>query len=202
MLLITFCFQYSLTKAISNPVRRYRTSASLSLLLVSLSGLIWLSLKSSPPKIEQPKALPSFEQLMDEKQNLLKNNPNSGKDWFALGEMYMQKNDFDSASTCFDYAIRLAKVPYASQFSALATALYYQQGQTITSDVQRLLHKTLELDPFNQTALQLVASDHFINGNYQQAIDVWTMILDSDRLGIDRVKLIQSINQAKGFVKN
>lgn len=201
MLLLTFCFRYPLKDQL--PTKQgYWISASLSLVIVSLSGLLWFNLKGEHPISEAQATQPSFSELMTQKQTILTENPNSAKDWFELGEMYMQQNEFDSAHTCFDYAIRLTKVPYASQFSALATASYYHQGQNITPDVRRLLDKTLEMDPFNQTALQLIAADHFISGDYQQAIDVWTMVLDSNRLGINRVKLINSINQAKGFIRN
>ncbi|GEA52688.1 cytochrome c [Vibrio inusitatus NBRC 102082] len=201
LVLITASILYAaLRKQLSN--KASLTLASLMTVVVfTLASGVWLVLKDELPSPILAVEPLTIEQVMENKQQRLTDNPNNAKVWFELGQLYMEQYEFDSATTCFDYAIRLSKAPYAGQFAALATAQYYQHSQTITSDVQRLLDITLEMDPFNETALQLIASDHFMSARYKEAITHWNMILDSNRLGVDRAKIINSINQAKSFIQ-
>ena len=113
----------------------------------------------------------------------------------------MNEQDFKSALTCFDYALRLSDGPSASQLAAKATALYYLNKQQMTATVTDLLQQALALDSANLTALSLIANDHFVSSRYQQAIDVWTQMLDSQHRDLDRVSIIHSLNQAKQLLK-
>ncbi|KOO12056.1 nitrite reductase, partial [Vibrio xuii] len=56
-------------------------------------------------------------------------------------------------------------------------------------------------DSANLTSLSLIANDHFVSSRYQQAIDVWTQMLDSQHRDLDRVSIIHSLNQAKQLLK-
>ncbi|CAM2992419.1 hypothetical protein [Vibrio rarus] len=201
LVLITAGILYAaLRKQLSNTASLSFSSLATVVIFTLASG-VWFVLKNELPSPPLAKAPLTIEQVMEDKQRQLTDSPNDANAWFELGQLYMSQYEFDSATTCFDYAIRLSKVPYAGQFSALATAQYYQNSQTITSDVRRLLDMTLEMDPFNETALQLIASDHFMSARYEQAIVHWTMMLDSGRLGVDRAKVISSINQAQSFIR-
>jgi len=133
------------------------------------------------------------DKLYDDKQNATL--------WFQLGNAYMYNGEYDNAALVFNYSIRLTANPTAIQYSAKASALYYASGQHLTADVQRLLDQTLTLDPNNQTALMMLAANEFMNVRYQQAIDLWVQLLDSEQEGLDRVSIINSINQAKQFIK-
>ncbi|MGF1747875.1 TPR domain-containing protein [Vibrio cionasavignyae] len=175
-------------------------STTLSALVCGLSLLVWSQLKSDIPPLEEPAVFKNGETMMLELQQALKQNPNNSKDWFTLGQMYMQTNEFDAAITCFDYSIRLSQNPYAGQYAAIATAKYYSESQTMTPDVLSFLDKALQMDELNDTALLLIASDHFLNSRYADAIVQWTKILDSNRPGIQRAALIEKINQAKSML--
>ncbi|MDX2322369.1 MAG: tetratricopeptide repeat protein [Moritella sp.] len=133
------------------------------------------------------------DKLYDDKQN--------AKLWFQLGNAYMYNGEYDNAILVFDYSIRLTANPTAIHYSAKASALYYASGQHLTAEVQALLDQALALEPHNQTALMMLASNEFMNVRYQQAIDLWVQLLDSDQQGLDRVSIINSINQAKQFIK-
>ncbi|WP_234493810.1 hypothetical protein [Vibrio maritimus] len=170
-----------------------------SFAIVGLSFLIWSQWRMPLPQQEMQQERPNHQSAMIDLQNSLTESPNDSESWFKLGQLYMQSLEFDSAATCFNYSIRLSSMPYAGQYAALATALYYQSSQSITPDIQRYLDKALELDSDNDTALQLIASDYFLNADYDEAIRVWTQILDSNRVGIDRAAIIEKINQAKGM---
>ncbi len=129
-------------------------------------------------------------------QDKLRDNPNDGLAWLELGKFYLFSGELDSALTCFDYSRRLLP-DNADAWAGGATALYYINKQRITQDVQQALDKSLALDPHNESALTLLASDAFVNFEYQQAIEYWEAIIESDRLGVDREKLIGLIHQAQ-----
>jgi formate-dependent nitrite reductase complex subunit NrfG len=179
--------------------KRVGYSAALSASIVGVSLLLWNQFRSPLPEPAPLSHVQDHQSVMLDLQNLLTESPNDAESWFKLGQLYMQSLEFDSAATCFNYSIRLSSMPYSGQYAALATALYYQSSQTITPDIQRYLNKALELDSDNDTALQLIASDYFLNAEYDEAIRVWTQILDSNRVGIDRAALVEKINQAKGM---
>jgi formate-dependent nitrite reductase complex subunit NrfG len=196
---VVFAVAYlCLTKIVSRKSRVGYAILS-SFAIVGLSFLIWIQWRMPLPPLETQLERLDHQSVMIDLQNSLTESPNDSESWFKLGQLYMQSLEFDSAATCFNYSIRLSSMPYAGQYAALATALYYQSSQTITSDIQRYLDKALELDRDNDTALQLIASDYFLNADYDEAIRVWTQILDSNRVGIDRAAIIEKINQAKGM---
>ncbi|TMX30915.1 nitrite reductase [Vibrio sp. Hep-1b-8] len=167
-----------------------------SLMLAIPLSLWWQGDKPSPYEpIEQI----TSSDWMSSLQQQLKQDPNQAELWFQLGHGYMNKQEFLSALTCFDYTIRLSDTPSASQLAAKASALYYLEKQVMTDEVDALLAQALNLEPNNLTALALMAGDHFISLRYQQAIDIWTQMLDSNSTDLDRVSIIHSLNQVKGL---
>lgn len=179
-----------------------KSNVVVSLTAVTLSVLVWSQLKQELPQLPLDDSnnytTTDFE---DELQQSLEQDPNQSDLWFKLGGVYMQKGEFDAAFTCYDYAIRLDKQAPSGLYAAKATALYYLSSQTINNQVSDLLEQSMLLDPNDRTALMLIATDHFISMRYQQAIDAWTQILDSNQKGIDRVSIIHSINQAKQMIR-
>ena len=155
-------------------------------------------MKQDPPQPD-PTLSPSVT-LIDyqtELQQRLEKDPNQAETWFKLGSVYLEKGEFEAAVTSYDYAIRLERKPVARLFAAKATALYYANKQAMNEPVSVLPERSLAIDPNDRTALMLIASDHFISMRYEQAIKVWTQLLDSNQQGLDRVSIIHSINQAK-----
>lgn len=71
----------------------------------------------------------------------------------------------------------------------------------MTPEVSSLLEQALVIEANNLTALTLIASDHFISFRYQEAIDTWTRMLDSNHPELDREMVIRSLNQAKALNK-
>lgn len=147
----------------------------------------------SASEVSDKRILSLQEKLYGDKQN--------AKLWFQLGNAYMYNGEYDNAVLVFGYSIRLTEAPIATYYAAKASALYYANGQHLTVEVQALLDQALLLEPNNQTALMMLASNEFMNVRYQQAIDLWVQLLDSDQEGLDRVAIINSINQAKQFIK-
>lgn len=176
-----------------------RTTIQLAIAISVSSLALWSVMRDPQPMpivvVEAPQQTP--QQRTEEIENKLRQNPNDGDLWFTLGNDYLMHNEFSNALTCFDYSLRLTSSPSAGQFAAKASALYYLHSQQITPEVQALLNQALVLDSVNETALMLLASDHFISFRYSQAIDLWTKLLDANQIGTKRVLLITRINQAK-----
>lgn len=171
-------------------------------LLASLVLAIPLSfwLQGEPPQVPEPLKQSTPSDWMSSLQEQLKQDPNQAELWFQLGHGYMNKQEFLSALTCFDYTVRLSEQASASQLAAKASALYYLQKQVMSDEVQSLLDQALALEPNNLTALALIAGDHFVSLRYQQAIDAWSQMLDSNNSDLDRASVIRSLNQAKALL--
>jgi formate-dependent nitrite reductase complex subunit NrfG len=162
------------------------------------TGVLWYLMKQDLPQPDPSESQPvTFANYQGELQSKLEQDPNQAELWFKLGNVYLEQGEFAAAVTSYDYAIRLERTPVARLFAAKATALYYANKQSMGEEVNALLKRSLELDPNDRTALMLIASDHFISMRYEQAIEVWTQLLDSNQQGLDRVSIIHSINQAK-----
>lgn len=169
-------------------------------LIVSLllSVPMFFVLRGTPPELDVlQRGVFTHQQKMSDIQTKLKQDPNQADLWFQLGHGYLNQQDFQSAFTCFDYAVRLNEKPSASQIAAKATAIYYLENQHITDEVKALFEQSLQLEPDNVTVLTLMASDHFISLRYAQAVAVWTQLLESENPDLDRVSIIHSLNQAK-----
>ncbi|MFM2598599.1 tetratricopeptide repeat protein [Vibrio fortis] len=175
-----------------------RLNLSLAVFAVLGTGVLWYLMKQDLPQPDPSESQPvTFTNYQSELQSKLEQDPNQAELWFKLGSVYLEQGEFAAAVTSYDYAIRLERTPVARLFAAKATALYYANKQLMGEEVNALLKRSLELDPNDRTALMLIASDHFISMRYEQAIEVWTQLLDSNQLGLDRVSIIHSINQAK-----
>lgn len=198
MTVLALLFVYAATEQKKLRIRNLVTT----FVIVVSTVATWMAVKQELPmpqevaKLEQTK-----KDLMLDIQDSLKADPNQSDVWFQLGNIYLSRGEFSAALTSFDYSLRLANTKSANQYAAKATALYYVQSQQLSEEVRALLDKSLAKDEFNETALTLIASDHFISFRYPEAILAWTKILDSNRQGIDRVELIHSINRAKQMIR-
>ncbi|WP_413284559.1 hypothetical protein [Vibrio sp. MA40-2] len=176
------------------------TPIVLSICLSASSLLVWFFIVSPDrqvsemTKLEQPMTI---DDILVEIQDKLREDRNNQDLWFQLGQGYFANGEFDNANTCFDYVIRLTDSPSSTVYAAKATALYYLSSQRITKQVQYLLDQALTKDQLNDTALMLIANDHFISFRYDKAIEIWQKVLDSERQGIDRVAIINSINKTR-----
>lgn len=130
------------------------------------------------------------ENTIDKIQNKLRTNPNNAEDWLQLGEAYVQNNEFEHALIAYDNAEKLIGSK-PNILGLKATALYYQSGQQLTSQVQQLLAQALQQDKKEISSLSLLASVALEARNYAQAQDYLQQLLDSGNAGVDRRMVIQ-----------
>lgn len=171
-------------------------------LVLVLTSASFVILRQSPPQPIQTdmSRMMSARNIIDEIQEQLRNDPNNAELWFQLGQGYLVEGELDGALICFDYAIQLTRPVSATQLAAKATTLYYIHGQTMTDEVNLLLEQALQLEPYNEAALSLIANDHFLSFRFQQAVNTWVLLLDSNDPNLDRVQIINAINKAKALL--
>lgn len=180
------------------PHNRRKLTTAVILAAMSLSLVIWVWIKPKEVLVQQqPPVLLSIDEAMQEVQMKLQDSPNDGELWLNLGQLYLAEKDLQAALTCFNYSLRLIEKPSADVYAAKALTLYYQKSQVMSDQVVQLINTALEIDEYNEAALTLLASDAFISFEYDKAIAYWQKILDSERVGLDRVSIINSIYEAQ-----
>ena len=126
----------------------------------------------------------------------IKENPQNSENWFILMEYYLYHNEFDNALIALNKAKQI-NGETIDVLAAKAMILYYQNGQKVNVSVQSVLDQILAKEPLQPTALMILASDYYYQAHYQDAIDIWQKLLDSNNPQIDRIMLIERINTAK-----
>ncbi|WP_379055999.1 c-type cytochrome biogenesis protein [Pasteurella multocida] len=129
-------------------------------------------------------------------QQKLRQDPNHAENWLLLGQAYLDNAEVEHALIAYGNAQQLLGDKPAI-LGAIATAYYYQAGQKMTAKVDTLLTQALTTDPFETASLSLIATDAFVQGNYQKAAQIWQKMLDSDRPNVERRLLIQRIQMAQ-----
>lgn len=195
LIIFLFHFRYQKKSGLLTPL-------AISITLSAICTLSWFYIVS--PDNEQSKvvklAVPlTIDEIIAEIQDQLREDKNNADLWFQLGQGYFANGEFTNADICFGYVLRLTDEPSSTIYAAKATALYYLSSQRMTQEVNELLDIALSKDQLNDTALMLIANDHFISFRYDDAIETWQKVLDSERQGIDRVAIINSINRTQAL---
>lgn len=137
------------------------------------------------------------EKRITEIQDRLRLDTQNGNLWFMLGNAYMFNKEYANAVITYDYTIRLAEPATDDHYSAKASALYYQNNKKFNGEINKLIDQSIAINPTNNTALTMLAAQAYFHGDVQHAIDLWVKLLDSEQMNIDRVAIIQRINEAK-----
>ncbi|VEH68204.1 cytochrome c nitrite reductase, subunit NrfG [Rodentibacter pneumotropicus] len=123
-------------------------------------------------------------------QDKLRADPNNTEVWIQLGETYVQNNEFDYALIAYTNAEKLVGSK-PNILGLKATALYYQAGQQLIPEAQRLLNQALAQDPKEISSISLLATIELEQRNYSQAKDYLQQLLDSGNAAVDRRMVIQ-----------
>lgn len=119
--------------------------------------------------------------------------------WYYLARHLVSLGQINEAARAFE---RAAAFVENSQDRAIilgqyAQAAYIAAGQQITDEVQAIIDQAQRLDPAEQSVLQLLGADAFINENYQSAVTYWQQLLGISRREDDRQFLQQMIAEAQ-----
>ena len=102
--------------------------------------------------------------------------PDDPDGWRMLIRSYETLRRFDQAAAA--YAQLLKYTPETPELLAdYAVVLGMTQGQTLTGEPEKLIHRALKLDPDNLQALALAGSAAFERHDYAQAVGPWQHLL-------------------------
>ncbi|QIR13223.1 c-type cytochrome biogenesis protein CcmI [Shewanella aestuarii] len=173
--------------------------------VVALAGYFYQQLGaynelSNPPQAQSPHQGMTAEQIMAQRVQMMEaqvqQQPENSQAWFSLGHAYISSSQYSLAIAAFDKVMELVGT-HAELLGPKATAMYYQNNQKITPAIQAIIDQSLALDAQDPSTLLLVGMDAFFNAQYQNAIDAWQLILDSNRQDVDRTALMNAIASAK-----
>lgn len=189
-----------------------RMAALLWLLVVTLSGGAYVmsgdyrearagidALRNDPFSGMTP--LQKEDHQLEKLQQQLRAMPSDSVLWAKLGEQYLMLNAYDNALKAYERALAL-RGENAELLSAMATVLYYRDGQQLTGQARGLIDRALAQDAHEVSALLLLASDAFFAADYTRAIDIWQTLLDGDSPRINRAQIIEAIQTARMMQRN
>ena len=121
--------------------------------------------------IHSPEALQRLE-------NKVKRSSKDPNDWWMLARTYTEQKRFPDAARAYEHLVVL--VPNEAQLWANYADVYAMaHGQTLQNEeVSKLISKSLELDPTNNTALALSGSAAMERGDYATAMTRWQVLVD------------------------
>lgn len=151
-------------------------------------------LSKAPPSPADSEQMQVHEQMQALRKQT-EANPQDPEAWYALGQSYVGLGQFDEALAAFDKVIEI-EGDHADLYGAKAQALYYQEEQQITPQVQAFIDKALSLDPSDPSTNILLGMHNFVNQDYQQAINYWQKVIDSGRSTVNIEALKEAVSEA------
>ncbi|MFC3853292.1 c-type cytochrome biogenesis protein CcmI [Salinispirillum marinum] len=132
-----------------------------------------------------------------------KANPTT-EDWFLLADAYTQAGRFPEAIQAYDRV----EANYRAQgeydpldLSMILTARgqlhFFLAGQTWTEALERDFREAIRLDPENVRAMGTLGIAYFADGEYQKAIDIWTVFAELTPEGSERDIVLAGIQAAQ-----
>lgn len=130
---------------------------------------------------------------------IIEEDRDNGWAWYYLARHLVSLGQIEEAARAFE---RAAAFVENSQDRAIilgqyAQAAYISSGQQITPDVQTIIDQAQRLNPAEQSILQLLGADAFVNENYQSALTYWQQLLSMSPGQEDRQFLQQMIAEAQ-----
>lgn len=141
---------------------------------------------------QQNQALAQINQL----KNYIKNNPQNGEAWYNLGQSYVAIGGFTEAISAFKQVVAI-EGEYADLYGAIAQALYYQNQQKITAEVQEYIDRALALDVNDASTNILLGMHNFIAENFQGAISYWQIVINANNPGVNINALKEAVTEAR-----
>ena len=119
--------------------------------------------------------------------------------WYYLARHLVSLGQIEEAARAFERASAFVENAQdrAIILGQYAQAAYIAAGQQITDEVQAIIDQTQRLNPAEQSVLQLLGADAFINEDYQSALTYWQQLLGMSPGEEDRQFLAQMINEAQ-----
>lgn len=118
---------------------------------------------------------PDIEKLVGSLHDKLRKNPDNAQGWYMLGRSYMMMQRFEGATEAYENLFRL-QPDEPDVMLMLADSLSMQQQGKMTGRPEELINKALVKAPQNTTALWLSGMALEQRGQYQEALDRWSIL--------------------------
>jgi len=138
-----------------------------------------------------------MEQMINQLQARLKENPEDLNTWYMLARTCASVNRFDDAYNALKELNK--RMPENADIVAdMADMLSAANGKVITPDAEKLLHEALKLDPDQWKALALLAIHSWDKERYADAAKYWEHLLTVVPPDFpDREQIQSNINEAR-----
>ncbi|WP_139141400.1 c-type cytochrome biogenesis protein CcmI [Pseudohongiella acticola] len=130
---------------------------------------------------------------------IIEEDARNGWAWYYLARHLVSLGQINEAAQAFERAAANIENEQdrAIVLGQYAQAAYISSGQQITQEVQAIIDQAQRLNPAEQSVLQLLGADAFVNENYQGAITYWQQLLGMSRNQDDRQFLQQMMAEAQ-----
>jgi cytochrome c-type biogenesis protein CcmH len=169
-------------KAPRNPARVLAIMMAVLLPIVSVSLYLTLgnmdALSPQDMIVADAEGVVHSAKALKKLEDKVKRGSKDPSDWWMLARTYTQQKRYSDASSAYGHLVVL--VPNEAQLWANYADVYAMaNGQTLqNNEVTKMLSKSLELDPNNNTALALSGSAAMERGDYVTAITRWQALID------------------------
>ena len=108
-----------------------------------------------------------------------------------LAQAAMAKQDYDDA--VLHYGVIIEVVPEdADALAFYAQALYLKNDRQINAEVASYLDQSLQINPYQTTALGLLGINAFTQEDFEQAIEYWQKLLEVLEPGSSKAQMIEA----------
>jgi cytochrome c-type biogenesis protein CcmH len=102
----------------------------------------------------------------------LQANPNDGAGWLMLARSYSVLGRFPESAAAYGRAVGLMP-PDAQMLADFADTIAMAQGRKLLGEPEKLVRRSLEIDPRNLKALALSGTIYFQRQDFKAAIGEW-----------------------------
>lgn len=170
----------------SGSSRRPRTALVLGLCLPAAVAALYFTIgepsvlegKGKQASADGSHAL-SQEQIIGMVERLsekLQANPNDGAGWLMLARSYSVLGRFPESAAAYGRAVGLMP-PDAQMLADFADTIAMAQGRKLLGEPEKLVRRSLEIDPRNLKALALSGTIYFQRQDFKAAIGEWQKVL-------------------------
>lgn len=157
----------------------------------------FLAMVDAQQKRERGHSQRDMQKVLDDLRAKLEKDPRNPNGWFLLARTAASMNRFDESVEAFKRLNEL--VPGNADILAdMADMMAAANGKVITPEVEKILQKSLSIDPKQWKALALLAMQAWDRERYAEAASLWRRMIDAvpaDFEGLDQIR--ENINEAE-----
>jgi cytochrome c-type biogenesis protein CcmH len=137
-----------------------------------------------------------FGSLLKRLEDTVQANPDDVEGWSLLARIYMDMGRLEDAAAAFTELLRI-QGPNARLLAQKAQALYFADGNTLSSRVQQLVDEAMEIDPGEPAILSLLGMASYQKQEWDAARRYWERALKRAESANARESLREGVNDTR-----